>query len=174
MAFTEHALPTIRDHVSVLSSSVCVPYVRHPHQKKGTVLRFKLFYALSDHDGFNNPLLLPAIGDRGANGCWYNSIAVTKHYTADPVRLATAYVRGTADRGVLRAHHVKHFHVAGFLLHCPYIVSPFTVSAAPLAEGSTLRMGNQTIANATGMEQNKREEKTSGEERKISAYGDGF
>ena len=147
----------------MLPPSVCVPYIQHSHQEKITLLRVKLLHTLSDYDGFNNPLILPAIRNREADGRWYNGVALIKYYTAYSVRLASANLRSAADRGVLWAHHVKHFYVAGFLLHCSDIISPLSLPVTQLAEGIAVRMGIQVTANTTRMEQNKGEEETGGE-----------
>lgn len=133
-----HALKKTRDYISLLSSSVCVPDIRHPHQAKIIVLRVELFHALSHYDGFDNPVVLLAFRNRRANGCGYYSAVITEYHSVDSLRFPSAHIRSTADRGLLRAHHVEHFHVAGFFLHCSDFVSPFGPSTALLDENCSV------------------------------------
>lgn len=167
MASTEHAFQAARDHVSLLSSSVCVPDIWHSHQKKTALLRVELLHALPYHDGFDDSFVLPAIGNGGTNGRWYNSVVIFEHYSAYPVRFTSSNFWSTAHRCVLRAHYVEHFYVSGFLLYCADTVPPFAIPVTSLAAVTAMWVGIQSVANATGMEQNQRKAKKGGEERKI-------
>ena len=110
----------------MLPSSLRYPHIRHSHQETSTLLCVELFYALSYYDGLNNPLLLFALGDRRTDGSWYNSVAISQHYSADFVRLTPANIRSAANSSVLRAHYVEHLFITCFLVHCVNIFSPFT------------------------------------------------
>ena len=83
MDASKHALAKTRDYISLLSASVCVSDIRHSHQTKVVILCTQLFYALSHYDGFDNSLILPAFGDRRADGCRYNGVVVFKYHSVD-------------------------------------------------------------------------------------------
>lgn len=154
MDSSEHAFQKTRDQVSLLSSSVRVPHIRHTHQEKIALLCVELFHALFDYDGIDNPLFLFAIRDRRAHGCWYNRAVVVKYYTAYLVRFTSAHVRSAADRGILRAHYAKHFYVACFLVYCSYVIPPVSIPITPLGQAFRMPLGLQTPSIAQWMESN--------------------
>ena len=92
MDASKYALAKTRDYISLLSSSVCVSDVRHSHQTKVVILRTQLFYALSHYDGLDNTVVLPAFGDRRADGRGYNGAVVFKYHSVDSLRFLATYI----------------------------------------------------------------------------------